>query len=410
MDTDVIIAGAGPAGSACARTAAALGLRALLIDRERFPRGKSCGGGVSPRAVADLDRIFGGRLECSALLGVPRFHLRSHLHPAAGRPDREVRRMSLRSEAPLLHVTCRSKLDAHLVRAAGASGAEILEEAEVVAWGQDGTGVWVNVRAGRDGGPLYRTIQGRYLVGADGAGSMVARGLGLGRPGPFAFCLEVFIPVSRSTAEEFTAGAVDFHFGLIRGGYGWVFPGAAGLAAGVGRLIAGRPGRARSELESALGRLLALYRLEPGHPDTTALRAWLVPLGGCRRQWGRGRVLLAGDAAGVANPLTGEGIGPALRSGEAAARHIAGRLNGDGHGRQTGADAGAERAGAGLAAALGSAGPPDYLTFLRREHHLGQRSRLGLVRAAALLSPAWQSLLFRRSVFDALLREMQRTL
>lgn len=405
MDADLIVAGAGPAGSACARTAAALGLKTLLIDRARFPRAKPCGGGLAPRAVADITRIFG--LDCRDLLGVPRYRLRPHLHPAP-RPGRTTacRHLSLESPAPLVHVTSRVRLDHHLARAAAAAGATLLEDTAVVAWGQDESAVWVSLRTHQGGGPVYRTVHGRYLVGADGADSTVARGLGRPRPGPLAFCLEVAVPLQRARAEELTSGAVDFHFGLVRGGYGWVFPGPAGLAAGVGRLWDRRARRVRSELEAALHRLLGVYGLTPGHPSTSPPRGWLVPLGGCRRPWGRGRVLTAGDAAGVANPLTGEGIGPALRSGEAVARHIAARLAAEGRCPAPSGAAGGDR----LAAALGAVAPPDYLDFLRSEHHLGQAWRLRLVQAAARLGPTRQVWLFRRPVFGALVREMQRTL
>jgi len=347
------------------------------------------------------------------------------------------------SETPLAYVVRRSVLDEHLLRLAEAAGAEVLEGTEVVSWGQDAGGVWVVVRSlvsERPQPSLVRTLGARFLIGADGASSTVARGLGRGREteprgpgrkwaGPRALCLGGFIPLPPREALEATRDNLDFHFGLLAGGYGWVFPARSGLAVGVGALYrpAGsertRPGPncspegpARARLREALSRMLC----HCGHPHSGPAEMWRVPLGGWRRPHGAGRVLLAGDAAGTAEPLTGEGIGPAVRSAELAARTVirwaragtrkarAGPSDSAGRVRMA-AVLGAPAAGdiPGSEDALGAAGAgavgdaaSAYADGLWSAHLAPQRARLWSVRLASLLPPGGQAHLFRRSVFE----------
>ncbi len=451
MDADLIVVGAGPSGAATARLCALAGLETLVLDRALFPREKPCAGGLSPRAVADLGRVFGPARSgepavCSWACGVPRFTVRAHLHsrPGGRRGQGRYRRLHFRLPGPVVHVCRRRVLDHHLLARAEAAGARVLTGVEALSWGQDEDGVWVVVRGP---GPVpVRTLEARFLVGADGAASVVARGLGTrGRAAdgrrlrprrrPATLCLSVFVPLDREDAERATRGAVDLHFGLVRGGWGWVLPGPTGLAAGVGMLVGawspaggeGRPaggeGRTRGRLEEALARMLHLYGLEPGHPDTSPPRLWPVPVAGAAGTRGAGRVLLVGDAAGVADPLTGRGIGPAVRSAEVAARAVVRWTEGERRpaGRE-GAKADRPRADQALrwrrafAAALGVWGDPlprqvggpgdEYSSRLWAQEQAGQRWRLRAVRTAFGLPPERHGMLFRRPVLAGLVAEM----
>ncbi len=445
MDADIIVVGAGPAGCTAARICAAAGLDTLVVERAAFPRDKPCAGALSPRAAADLTRIF--RLEgVPAEFGVPRLSLRALIYrrprdsvrrdgarqrPAAPRhltPSwLDYRRLALPGDQPLAHVTRRATLDQFLVGCVETAGARVQTRTEVVSLSQDEGGVWVTVREAVEcGGPsrptLLRPLRAGYLIGADGAASVVARGLGRrGVRGPVAECLSLFVPMERDRAEAVTEGSLDFHFGLVRGGFGWAFPAEAGLAIGVGALAWGeglgrrREGRdpgdrdrrahGRDELAAALTWVLSVYGLRsrpegPGQPQ-----GWLVPLGGCRRLWGEGRVLLAGDAAGTANPLTGEGIGPAVASAELAAGAVV--------------DAVRAEAGTRFAAALGvgkrigeasrRAGAAGYARSLWRDWVAGQRPLLAAARSMAVLSPENQGRLFGRPVFSRLTAMMAET-
>lgn len=456
MDADVIVAGAGPAGCTVARICAGAGLETIIIDRATFPREKPCAGALSPRAAADLRRLF-GLVDAMPALGVPRYGLRAIYYRPAGGGGTDwsgYRHLRLESDRPLAFVTRRAALDAFLLERAKEAGATVLMGTEVTSWGHDAEKTWVATREA--GVPpkarrpaLVRILESRFLVGADGAASVVARGLragvslphgGLSRPdrgppcarrGPTASCLSLFFPLGAEEAERATLGNLDFLFGLVRGGFGWAFPGAEGLAVGVGALV--RAGWPRPDLGEALERLLDLYGLEPGplgapaprsgatargttSPEIARPAGWPVPLGGSRRVWGEGRVLLVGDAAGVANPLTGEGIGPAVWSAELAARVIAGRAGAapDSAVRRAAGklgpngargDGGAARAAAAFGAGE-AGGAADYGRSLWSSAVGPQRPRLWAATMAAGLSAERQALLFRRGVFSWLRGEM----
>lgn len=465
MDADVIIVGAGPAGCTAARICAAAGLDTVLVDRAAFPRDKPCAGGLSPRAVADLTRVF-GLDSIPAEFGVPRHCLRAHFYrrprdgprprdgaPAGARRRRPVheptwldyRRLVLDAGHPLVFVTRRATLDQFLLGRAEAAGVKVMTRTEVVTADQGEAGVLVTVRdAGeRDTPPrptLLRPLRARFLIGADGATSIVARSLGRrAREGPVAECLSLFVPLERDHAETLTGGALDFHFGLVRGGYGWAFPAESGLAVGIGALAgasgsdgerrgqpdgAGNGERQNSErgtLPEGLAWLLSVYGLPPRPEGAVPPRGWFVPLGGCRRLWAKGRVLLAGDAAGTANPLTGEGIGPAVASAELAAGVVTEAARREAGGRPAARPArrrfGVARgwvadAGVRLAAALGAgsdsgtAGPgaeaASYDRSLWRRHVAGQRPLLAAARAMAVFSPERHGRFFGRPAFSRL--------
>ena len=445
MDTDVIIVGAGPAGSTAARLCASAGLDTVIVDRATFPREKPCGGLLSARAAAGVARIFGLGAEPDPPLGAARSGLATHFH-RIGRDARwrDYRYLAAEAGRPLGYVTRRTVLDARLLDLAAKTGARLFCGTEVVAWGQDEEGVWVSVReaVGSPASPrpvLLRTLRARYLVGADGAASVVARGFGVARnrpvtgpglaqggvaagvrrPGFAAETLSLFAPLPSPEVEKLTAGNLAFHVGLLRGGFGWAFPAADGLALGVGAMA--RPARAgRPDLLEVLQRLLSFYSLNLASSDLPAPRAWWVPLGGRRRPWEEGRVLLVGDAAGVADPATGEGLGPAIRSAEAAAgliiRRVAGRVKAAPFGRQrlgerdkealaaaVGLGAAAEAGGEGAAVGVGAVGSPGEYERLLWDREVGlQRQRLLAARVLGGLSAAGQGRLFGRAALGRL--------
>ena len=427
MDTDVIIVGAGPAGSTAARLCVSAGLDTVILDRAAFPREKPCGGLLSARAAADVVRIFGLGAEPDPPLGAARSGLATHFH-RIGRDARwrDYRYLAAEAGRPLGYVTRRTVLDARLLDLAAKTGARLFCGAEVVAWGQDEEGVWVSVReaVSSPASPrpvLLRTLRARYLVGADGAASVVARGFGIGsvargaagvrRPGLTAETLSLFVPLASTEVEKLTAGNLAFHVGLLRGGFGWAFPAADGLALGVGAMA--RPTRAgRPDLLEVLQRLLSFYSLNLASSDLPAPRAWWVPLGGRRRPWEEGRVLLAGDAAGVADPATGEGLGPAIRSAELAAGLIIKRLTGLGEAAPSRQRRRPERDKAALAAAVGigaatvgvgAAAAVGQYGRLLWDREVGlQRRRLFAARVLGGVSAAGQRRLFGRAALGRL--------
>jgi geranylgeranyl reductase family protein len=292
---DLAVVGAGPAGAAAALGALHTepGLRVALLDREDFPRDKACGDGVAPHV---LDRL--------AEVGVTGL-LDDRVPVARLRLDRGGRGAE-RTMARPSWVVPRRVLDARLVAAAQDAGA-VLRRHRVreltVGDGGDGGGVLLD---GEIAAPL--------VVGADGARSVVRRRLGW-TTGATALALRGYAPVA--PARE---GAQVIAFGTARQpSYAWSFDRGDGYAnVGYGEVLGDGHTPGKADLIGHLEDLL------PGATrDATDWRGHHLPLSGLRWRPPSGRVLLVGDAAGLVNPMTGEGIYYAVTTGIAAGRAAA---------------------------------------------------------------------------------------
>lgn len=295
---DLAVVGAGPAGSAAALAAlrARPGARVLLLDRAAFPRDKVCGDGVAPHVLDVLDDLdvappVRDRVPVAELeLSLGEHRVRRPMHRPAWVVPREV-------------------LDARLVEAAAAAGAE-LRKHRVRS---------VSVRADAvvlDEGTTQQ-VRARVVVGADGASSRVARCLGQRHRGRTALALRGYAPTPPGRA-----GRQVIRFGQVRQpSYAWSFDRGDGWSnVGYGEVV----GAAAEPLSPQLARE-RLEALLPG--ATTGLGSWrghLLPLSTARWHHPSGRVLLAGDAAGLVNPLTGEGIYYAVATGALAGRTAVG--------------------------------------------------------------------------------------
>jgi geranylgeranyl reductase family protein len=279
---DVAVVGAGPAGSAAALAALRGGARVLLLDRAGFPRDKPCGDGIAAEAV---DVLTG--------LGVP--------DPVAGFARVERLRLVAPGGAavarPLLrpaHTVPRRIFDERLVRAAVAAGADLRRH----------TTRRVRADGLIDIDGVYRA---RVLIGADGAGSVVRRFLGHGTnpAGHLAIAIRGYAPTHNVGEQVIVTTRQRWP------AYAWEFPIGDGTAnVGYGELLRGR----------ALSRAYLRRRLEQLLPgaEPVSVRGHHLPLSTHRPLAGRGRVLLAGDALSLINPLTGEGIFYAVQSGALA--------------------------------------------------------------------------------------------
>lgn len=313
---DVVVVGAGPCGASAARVAAEAGCRVLLLERAAIPRYKTCGGGLIGCSQRFLPANLGVTVhdEIEAVT----FGLRG----------RWQRTMSS-TGAARCRMVFRDELDAALTRAAAEAGATVRDRTAVLAV-EDEDGV-VALRTGAGD-----VVRGRAVVGADGSASRVGRHIGV-RCEQVDLALEVEVPVDRGTASRWR-GRMLLEWGPLPGSFGWVFPKGDICTAGV--VAAKGQGEAtKSYLREFLSRH-GFDRLTPLH-DTghlTRCRSRDSPLA-------RDRVLVAGDAAGLCDPWSREGISFALRSGvragEAAVRIV----------RAEDA-AGLERARAGYAAAI----------------------------------------------------------
>ena len=280
---DAIVVGAGPGGSLTAYRLASAGARVLLLDKARFPRDKPCGGGVTIRALEQLpfgiDPVVEGMVD--------RFELRL----------RHRRGFARRAHAPLALMTQRRRLDAYLVEQAVAAGAEF-----------------------RDGVRVSRVAQGevdgetaRVIVGADGANGVTARSLGLRTDREHGVALEGNLGNDEVDTERYARRLV-LEFGTVPGGYGWVFPKGDHVNFGVGGWEEEGP-----RLRAHLARLCDAHGVDVS--ALTEVRGHRLPL---RRQGSalaEGRVALVGDAAGLVDPLSGDGMYEAFLSANLAARH-----------------------------------------------------------------------------------------
>lgn len=290
---DVLVVGAGPAGAAAARAAASAGKRVLLLERAQIPRYKRCGGGLiglSQAAVRDTG------IDLEAL---QRDHVDRITFTLNGR-----KRRSLKGPR-FLPMVLRSELDAALVQAAVEAGATLRTGVTVGAYAEEGDVVTVGTSAGPE--------RARVVVAADGSQGRAAAYVGV-------VCSQVDIGLEAEIPTppgSDWVGHVLIDWGPVPGSYGWVFPKGDTLTVGV---IGDREqGVAmRDYYRSFVARLgLSLEHAEHDGGHLTRVRDEDSPLR-------RGRVLVAGDAAGLLEPWTREGISYALRSGAIAGRAAAG--------------------------------------------------------------------------------------
>ena len=303
---EAIVVGGGPAGSTAARRLASAGVRTLVIEKATHPRYKVCGGGIPLRAAALLERPVETVVE-DVVEGIEVSHL--------GR-----RGFRKRSKQPLAYMVMRDRFDNLLMDWAGEAGAEV-HQGETVQTVEPCDG---GAQVISDGGSYHASM----VLGADGATGRVARAAGVGQElaTSAAWELEVAAPAAalrRCGAGRGWQGLANVDVGYRPWGYGWVFPKAGRLS--VGLVLAPGDGRGiRARGRDYLQRL--------GLADATITEARGHPI---RYRRGRERIaagptLLLGDAAGLADEFTAEGIAYAVQSGRLAASAVVTALGSDG--------------------------------------------------------------------------------
>lgn len=296
---DAIVVGAGPAGSSAAYRLAEAGASVLLLDRASFPRDKPCGGGVTPRALDHVPVSIDPVVE----------HVTTAVELRLA-----FRRSAVRGRGgPLAYMTQRRRLDQLLAERAAGVGAEFRDGVKASAVEARPDGVVVTAGGER--------LHARALVGADGVNGLTARALGLGGNRSVGVALEGNVARTSLDAARYD-GRLVMELGTVPGGYGWVFPKGDHVNVGVGG-----DEREGPRLRRHLARLCAAHglRLE----DVEDVRGHRLPHRAADSTLARGRGLLVGDAAGLVDPLTGDGMFEAFLSARFAAEAVEALLRGE---------------------------------------------------------------------------------
>jgi geranylgeranyl reductase family protein len=297
LDTifDIAVIGAGPAGAMAAYTAAKAGLRCALIEKEALPRYKICGGGLVGRGVAcvpfDLSSVIHGEFRTIEV------YSNGYKH-----------RSQAQSSQPIISMVMRDEFDAYLVKQAVSQGA-VLFASTALQGLEFGDEIHI-LRTSQ--GPL----RARAIIAADGATSPTAKLAGWAQDTRVSIpALEYEVQPSAATFTRL-AQSVRFDMDAFGQGYGWSFPKAEHLSLGVGAMKKG----GKLELKPSY----AAYARELGIEEASqqSQHGYVIPVAPRTDGFVKNRVFLAGDAAGLADPLTAEGISNALASGIWAAQAL----------------------------------------------------------------------------------------
>jgi len=309
MKYEVVVVGAGPAGSTAAKVLAEKGVKVLLIDKSKFPRDKPCGGGLPFRVYKRFPYIEDKNL------------IESYSYGGFAHSPSLKYSAVIEKKDPFIGMVIRKKFDDGLVQLAVDSGADFIsgKNVEDIKISEDKAKLILNDK---------KEIHSELVIGADGSWSIVAKKSGLipqtGRI--IAICVLQEYKVGEEVIDQFFDEKKMCHMHLkFQGvfGYGWVFPKKQHLNIGIGNVSSDiAPSKTKINLSHAYKEYLKILKknkIIPGNIEAGEFKGGALHIGPLEKTYSN-RVLLCGDAAGFVNSLTGEGIYYAMSSGEIAAK------------------------------------------------------------------------------------------
>jgi geranylgeranyl reductase family protein len=315
--TDVLVIGGGPAGASAAYWLARHGHQVTVVERKAFPREKTCGDGLTPRAVHQLN-------EMGLADELARFHRYNGLRATGMGRQLELEWPKHPIYPQYGYVVRRRELDTMVARNAVAAGATVLEGHEALQPIVDRGFVRGAVVQPSIGEPLE--IRARYVIVADGANSRFGRSLGTfrTREWPYGTAIRTYWETPRH-AEPWIESALDVkdRNGNPMPGYGWIFPvGDGTVNIGVGLLSTFREFKSVNTthlLDAYAHQVADRWEIDADRPECKATSG-RIPMGGSVGPKAGPSYLVIGDAAGSVNPFNGEGIDYAYETARMAAQ------------------------------------------------------------------------------------------
>ena len=301
MIYDVIICGSGVAGSTAAYFLSETGLKVLVIEKEKLPRYKTCGGGVVFRAAKLLPFDINTVTE-KVFYETNIYDFCNNLHFVVERKQ------------PIVFLTMRENLDYFILQKAAVKGAEVIDRFSL-----DDISISkkeVTIKAGKS------VFKSKFLIAADGALSKIAKLVKFKTSELKVPALEYEIELNDPEYFKTLSKSLRFDFGIIENGYCWIFPKKDHLSIGIAAMKKNNASL-KDYLEKYFEKLGIVERI-----NKVEKHGFVIPVKPCSEFSANERILFAGDAIGLADPITAEGISNAIESGKAAAKSIMeGNLN-----------------------------------------------------------------------------------